>query len=340
MWYNAKRLLVHPHTLTDVVVSVSCSASSSGTLHPRDYAHGIKGVGVKIFFMKKVFFVVLASFLVFFFASQKVRAFSFAVIGDTQKFKAGPRSVLRKAALNIKAANVDFSVMLGDFCPSYNKCASKLKKWEEVASPLFPKIYPTHGNHDAVSASEWQATFNPPLNGPEGYVGWTYSFDHENSHFVVIDSDRSSWHLVDQTQRDWLEQDLAATTKENIFVFLHEPAFPTGKKIGSCLDANPTERDAFWQILDEFDVTAVFSGHEHIFSRQLIDSSVFSGAKNSIYQFGVGNTDSYAHPKPRRPVEYYYRQKSYLIVRVDGEKITTDLYTPKGKLLNSFSFSK
>jgi len=54
----------------------------------------------------------------------------------------------------------------------------------------------------------------------------------------------------------------------------------------------------------------------------------------------VGNTEAYSHKKPRRAVEYYYRKKSYLLVEVNGNEITTNLYSPKGALLNTFSFAK
>lgn len=287
--------------------------------------------------LRTIFFALLVVFLLSEAAS--VQAFSFAVLGDTQKFNTSRKGSLRKAVNRISASGADFTFMMGDFC-SGKKCAKKLRRWKSAASPLFPDVYPVHGNHDAVSSGNWQSTFNPPTNGPSGYIGWTYSFDFENSHFVVLDSDRSQWHLINQTQRAWLEQDLAATAKENIFVFFHEPAFPVSKKIGNSLDANPSDRDALWEILDGHNVTAVFSGHEHLFYRKKIDSSVFSGAQNSIYQFTVGNTACYAHPKPRRSVEYYYRQKSYLLVEADGSQITTKLYSPNGALLNTFSFAK
>jgi predicted phosphodiesterase len=285
--------------------------------------------------MKKIFLILIA---IAFFPIQS-HAVAFAVMGDTQKFKTGSKSDLHRATDRISASGVDFTLALGDFCSGKN-CSKKLNNWKSAASPIFPNIYPVHGNHDAVGAEKWRSVFNPPANGPNGYFGWTYSFDFENSHFVVLDTSRSRWHTVNSDQRSWLEQDLAANAKENTFVFFHEPAFPVSKKIGDSLDANPSDRNALWKILDDFNVTAVFSGHEHLFARKKIDASVFSGANHEIYQFTVGNTASYAHRKPLRPVEYYNRQKSYLTVSVDGTRISTNLYSTKGKLLHSFDFSK
>lgn len=228
---------------------------------------------------------------------------------------------------------------LGDMC-SGRKCVKNLPKWKKVVNPLNVPIYPTMGNHDLVSLDFWNSLFSPPQNGPADFSGITYSFDFENSHFVVLSTSFYGWHLINAAQRAWLEEDLTANQKENVFVFFHATAFPVGIKINNALDSNPEERDAFWQILDEHNVTAVFSGHEHMFERRLIDSSVFPGAQNSIYQFGEGNTDAYSIPKPVQSVEYYYRSKSYLVVNVDGTQITANLYKPGGKLLNSFTFSK
>ncbi len=289
--------------------------------------------------MKKIFF---SLFLVFFlalgFQIYQASAFSFAVIGDTQEFKAGRKSGLKKAAGIISQNNPDLVFAMGDLVGTKLK-SKKLAGWKSTLGSLTQILYPVLGNHDS-GVSIWRNSFALPANGPTGFSELTYSFDRENSHFVVLASSFPAWHKVNETQRAWLEQDLAANTKENIFVFFHEPAFPVGHKIGKSLDADSGSRNALWEILDNYNVTAVFSGHEHIYSRKKIDSSVFSGAENSIYQFIVGNTDSYSHSKPVRSVAFYYRPKSFLIVGVNGDQITTKLYALNGKLVENFGFSK
>jgi len=293
--------------------------------------------------MKKTAFIL---FLIFFvalvFQISKASAFSFAVIGDTQKFTTGRNGAFRQAIKNISSQNAAFTIPMGDFC-SGKKCAKKLRTWKKIASPLFPNIYPVHGNHDQISSSDWISIFNPPMNGPNGYLSWTYSFDYDNSHFVVLDSDRSKWHLIDQTQRDWLEQDLALNRKKkHKFIFFHAPAYPASLHIGSSLDAYPTERDALWEILDRHKVSAVFVGHEHFFNRRLINSSVYSGAANSIYQFTVGRTDvseTYSAPQAGMS-EYYSLEKSFAIVNAKKKSVKIDLYSTSGNLLHSFRYKK
>ena len=53
----------------------------------------------------------------------------------------------------------------------------------------------------------------------------------------------------------WLQNDLAATNKPFIFVFVHEPPFPYSHHVGDSLDAHPTNRDAFWSLLESKKVT-------------------------------------------------------------------------------------
>jgi 3',5'-cyclic AMP phosphodiesterase CpdA len=143
-----------------------------------------------------------------------------------------------------------------------------------------------------------------------------------------LDSDKPKEFLINDIQRTWLDADLARNKNKNIFVFFHEPAYPTNSKIGESLDTNPADRNALWAILKKYKVTAVFSGHEHINSRRKVDG---------IYQFGFGNTDSFDHlaPKPGM-AEYSSVGANYGIVEVVNEQVTVKVFSTNGVLLNSF----
>jgi 3',5'-cyclic-AMP phosphodiesterase len=276
-------------------------------------------------------------------------SFSFAIIGDTQRFSAGnPNGNFQMAVKKISDAKPDLVLSTGDLtgsCESYTECLEKHNEWKKVDAPLLSKTYAAMGNHDNVDnkgVKAWQDAFDFPTNGPTGHSEMTYSFDFKNSHFVFLDSDEPDEHQVDESQRSWLDQDLAKNTKENVFVIFHEPAFPVSSKIGESLDTQASQRNALWQILDKYNVTAVFNGHEHIVSRRKIDSSVFPSAKNSIYQFVFGNTDSFDHDLPQPGVAEYANQDQgrHGLVKVNGKEITVETYGPDGKIINTFTFSK
>lgn len=264
--------------------------------------------------------------------------FSFAILGDTQYFKPGTGGGYQTAASNIKKFNPNLVFGLGDLvssCDGGGECEAKYNDWKSVLGSLGSKTYVTQGNHDRTGKDKadkvWEKVFSYlPGNGPQGFVKFAYSFDFENSHFVVLDSDKPKEFLINETQRSWLDKDLSSTSKENIFVFFHEPAYPTNSKIGEGLDANPKDRDALWNILTSHKVKAVFSGHEHIQSRRKV---------NGLYQFVFGNTDSFNHlaPKPGA-AEYSYIGQGFGMVEVEEKNITVKTYSVQGKLLNTFLF--
>lgn len=268
-------------------------------------------------------------------------SFSFAVIGDTQRFSAGnPNGNFQKAVKYISAANPALVFSMGDLvssCDGGSKCAAKYADWKKIMGTLLPKTYAAQGNHDRTGDDKtdkiWRDSFTFPANGPADFSEQAYSFDFENSHFVVLDSDKPKEHLVNGEERAWLEKDLAADKKENTFVFFHEPAYPTGAKISESLDKEPAERDALWQILEKYNVTAVFNGHEHIVSRRKI---------GSLHQFIFASTDSFNHTLPKPGFAEYSNQGQgrFGIVKVNGKEITVETHDPNNAILNSFVFSK
>ena len=143
--------------------------------------------------------------------------------------------------------------------------------------------YPVLGNHDPESPSSMQylrqysKTLPHVVNrGPKGCEETTYSFDWMDVHFVVLNQyfdGTKDWGLkgdVVPELLEWLEADLAATDKERIFVFGHEPilAMPDMdngriRHQGDSLDENPENAFALHQLLLKHGVDAYVCGHTH-----------------------------------------------------------------------------
>ena len=263
--------------------------------------------------------------------------FRFAIIGDTQRFETGNNSGgLQKAVENIKRQGVALVFSLGDVVSNCDDgCSKKIDSWKGALGSLSGKTYVIMGNHDRAdgnkSDKKFQDAFNFPTNGPSGYSELVYSFDYENSHFVVLNSEKPEEHLINIAQRNWLEKDLSMAKKENIFVFFHEPAYPLSNKINESLDVNKKDRDALWDIFKKYNVTAVFSGHEHIHSRRSI---------NNILQFIFGNTDSFDHDLPKTGADFSYKGKAFGIVEVDRKSIKVKTISVDGRIINEFAFTK
>jgi hypothetical protein len=163
---------------------------------------------------------------------------------------------------------------------------------------------PVVGNHDAESKSvmRWLRAEYDSANGSQArrpisaMVGrpgpgacrqTTYSWDHGDAHFIVLNQywdgrndDTAADGDIAPALLEWLAADLAANTRPLVFVFGHEPAFPQGRHVGGSLDKYRGRRDAFWALLAKHQVAAYITGHTHSFSRV---------QRDGVWQVDLGN---------------------------------------------------
>jgi len=223
---------------------------------------------------------------------------------------------------------------------------------------------------EAVFASE----FVHPMNGPEPeraglppYKGSVYSFDYAGCHFTQLNSDYwYSSHPQEHEgnpfgrllpgQLEWLEKDLAAARSagaRHIFVFVHEPAFPNGGHMQDSLwgggDAEGAMvRDRFWSIVTKAGASAVFSGHEHNYSRTLIDGKTpvhrdgtpnpaFAKPTWQITQGAAGAPfypRDYTAPWVKNVKKFVAHTWSYCLIQVRGPRVSLETYSYTGELLD------
>lgn len=263
---------------------------------------------------------------------------TFAVIGDTKAFTTAPTGNLARAVNSLGKQSFDMAFVMGDLvssCDGKSACESKYASWKSVMSPILSKTYEVVGNHDRTGGNAadpvWQKEFALPTNGPSGYSEMTYSFDKGNSHFVVLDSEKPDPNIVNLAQRNWLDADLAANKKENVFVFFHEPAFQMSQDKNDALDTQPKDRDALWAILKKYKVTAVFYGHLHMTAGKVQDG---------IHQFVVGDTASTADDVPQPGLtDFGLTGHYYSIVSVSGKTVDLKFYSVDGNLAKDYSYT-
>lgn len=229
--------------------------------------------------MRKKFLTSWFYIIVFIFGSiSSTQAAKFAVISDA--WEMGLDNVLEF----IESQNVEFIIVAGDFYYDEQDYYSYFVKFGfEVKPDIEPdqqNVYFVLGNHDSPPSGD--ATFrnhiapyypeNGPISAPQGTI---FSFDRNNCHFVITNQ---YWNHggggYTSEQLYWIKQDLAASDQPFKFVFGHEPAFPLDRHVGDSLDADPVQRDLFWNILVENDVQAFFCGHTHNLSH-ILDQGVY-----------------------------------------------------------------
>jgi hypothetical protein len=144
-----------------------------------------------------------------------------------------------------------------------------------------PKVYGKRWESDFKLAFDDDPTAysddpNKPANQPDLPSGFTsktyYSFRFRSSYFVSMEVGTRFWTA---TPVSWLDRTLAAAradkTIDHIFVVLHHPLYssllPDDDKEHDSL--GPV-REAYEPVLKKYRVTAVLSGHEHLYMHYLV----------------------------------------------------------------------
>ncbi len=259
--------------------------------------------------------------------------FSFAVVGDTRYGMAAHRRVVERLAQEVP----DFILGTGDMVDD----GSRQDQWQEffdVENPLLRDncYFPAVGNHDRQgrgrTADTYRAYFSVPENGndTERYYAFTYA----TSRFLILDSNVYSFALTDQTA--WIERELMAARQDpdvrHIFVVMHHPPFSISLH-GGARDL----RDRWTPLFEKYQVAAVFSGHDHVYTR---------AERAGVRYFVSGGGGAPLYPRrPRDPIDIeavkkFERVFHYLRINVTGPQVEISGIRADGTTIETTTWSE
>lgn len=204
--------------------------------------------------------------------ADNTRAFTFLHVTDTQAQNSQQFDVWANL-LRVAGEEVpDFKFLLstGDQVDM----GSNLKLWKYFANnasdTLMSKPFmPAAGNHEAMSGSEYSLDQNFILsNVPEQDTteGVYYSFDYNNAHFAVLNSNNlSEDEALSDDQIEWLKNDMNSSDAEWKFVALHKAPYSNGSHYDD--DDVIAIRAQLSTLMPELDIDMVFQGHDHVYLR-------------------------------------------------------------------------
>jgi hypothetical protein len=207
--------------------------------------------------------------------------FRFWVLGDSGTADANARAVRDAYFAFTGSVHTDLWLMLGDNAYPDGTDA----EYQAAVFSMYPEVlrksvlWPTLGNHDGHTADSASQTgpyyqiFTLPrsaeagglASGTEAY----YSFDFANIHFVCLESyetDRSTNGAMLQ----WLDEDLARTTKQWVIAFWHHPPYTKGSHNSDTEIELVQMRENALPILEGHGVDLVLTGHSHSYERSFL----------------------------------------------------------------------
>ncbi len=256
--------------------------------------------------------------------SQKLEAlskihgsFSFVVIGDTRSGGDDYRELIERTMEH----RPDFVVNTGDMLssPGRSRWADFLEKSKLITVPYFLTV----GNHD-VNDKQSEELYKEEVDLPGNKL--YYSFTVDDSLFIFLDSNIPGQDKkIIGDQYNWLEQALSTSDKKYKFVFVHHPLYPErgrGHHYGGSLDQYPKERDRIESLFVRYKVTIVFTGHEHLYLRKMVDG---------IMHIITGGGGALLYAEEEKGGFYHF-----ILVKVGEKKVTGEVIDIKGRVKDTF----
>jgi predicted phosphodiesterase len=190
-------------------------------------------------------------------------AFSFTVVGDTQRNPV----VTGKVAKLMWEKRPNFVIHCGDVV---NDGAAKWQWTGDLFKPcneLFGRVavFPCIGNHENNHAHYYKYFALPE---PE----YHYTFRYGNAEFFVTDTNTHRSLREDGEQYKWLDRALAASDAKWKVCYHHHPAYSSDdndfgdSRKGPTTAGDPRVRD-FVKLYEKHNVDVVFNGHVHVYER-------------------------------------------------------------------------
>lgn len=204
----------------------------------------------------------------------------------------------------VNTYNPNFVIGMGDLIQGNADSATEHAQWTtvltEIDTGLTVPYYFVIGNHDsaywAASVAAGEAFYLARTGAPT-----RYTFESHNNLFLIF-------RYLSNDTLDYNTEDLAfvtdqvetwATTYDNIFVFTHSPAWWNHTIVSGTNVINDTLHELF---KNEGGVTAVFTGHYHLYYNQTYDDIQYcmTGRSGGVDLTTIDADDSLWFPKDSR----------------------------------------
>jgi predicted phosphodiesterase len=275
--------------------------------------------------------------MTFFTAVDASDAYSFAVIGDTQRNPV----ITGKVAKLMWERRPHFVLHLGDVV---DDGASKKQWTDDLFKPcqeLFGRVpvYPCIGNHEK-NHEHYYKYFSLPK--PEFY----YSFRYGNAEFFILDTNKPVDPTTDQYK--WLERALAASTAKWKICYHHHPLYSSDSDdYGDTSKTNTTYGSSKHKVLiplyEKYNVDLAMNGHIHAYERTHPIRANAVDPKRGIRYItsggGGGRLEGF-EPTPAFYKNQQWVDYHYCYFTVHGGQLDCKVYDHEGRLFDQFGISK
>jgi len=245
----------------------------------------------------------------------------FAVLGD---FGTGSKQQYELAAKMKQAHDqfpYDMVALVGDNLYGSERPQDFKKKFEEPYKPLIDagvKFYASLGNHDDPQEQRNYKLFN--MDGKQ-----YYSFKpttKQSVRFFVLESS-----YLKPEQIAWFEKELKDSDSDWKIPYFHHPPYSSGERHGS----DTQMRDALEPLFLKYNVSVVFTGHDHFYERVKPQKGIVYFVCGSGGQLRKGNIDK----RTGLTAAGNDQDQSFLIAEINGDQMWFNAISRGGQVFDS-----
>jgi predicted phosphodiesterase len=256
----------------------------------------------------------------------KADSFKFAVLGD---FGTGSKEQYQLAA-EMKQAHDQYPynlvILVGDNLYGSERPQDFKKKFEDPYKPLLDagvKFYASLGNHDDPQEQRNYKLFN--MDGKRYY---SFKPDTKQSvRFFVLESS-----YLEPQQVAWFEQELKGSNSDWKIPYFHHPPYSSGERHGS----DPQIRSALEPLFLKYNVSVVFTGHDHFYERTKPQKGIVYFVCGSGGQLRKGNIDK----GTGLTAAGNDQDQAFLIAEINGDELSFNAISRQGKVFDSGSITR
>ena len=233
--------------------------------------------------------------------------------------------------------DTDFIINTGDMVDH----GDNQKQWAwmfNTASDNLMNTYmmPSSGNHEGHGTNALDNYFvlpNVPEQDKTG--GVYYSFDYNNIHFAVLNSENlNETEGLSDDQIKWLTNDMNASDAQWKFVMLHKAVYSQGSHYKD--DDVCAIREQLQVLMPQLDIDMVFQGHDHVYMRT---GSLVNNA-HTPYETAYLSNSGKVYKTQVQPTGTTYVISGTCGVKtyIQNDVTLTDKYFPRGEKLLSVDY--
>ncbi len=261
--------------------------------------------------------------------------------------------------LAFKNHDADFILGTGDYVDDGRSFIQWQRMFNSATDTLMDTAFMTAaGNHEEKGDYALDYYFTFP-NAPEQdkLTGVYYSFDYNNAHFVVLNTNNlGADEGLSEDQIEWLKADMNASDADWKFVALHKAPYSNGSHYDD--DDVIAIRAQLQTLMPELGIDIVFQGHDHVFMRtdvmndnKVVETETEEVSYNGLDYtakvnpdgtiYSINGTIGVKHYKAKPESEtsklfptgeavLYLEVPSYSYIQIDGDMLYFDSYAVNG----------